>query len=81
MNAEENRALIHRLFEDVLNGGDMDLVDEIISTEYIEHAALPGQESGPEGVKQRLAAFREAFPDMVWILEDLVADEEKAAAR
>ena len=81
MNAEENRALIHRLFEDVLNGGDMDLVDEIISTEYIEHAALPGQESGSEGVKQRLAAFREAFPDMVWTLEDLVAEEEKAAAR
>ena len=35
----------------------------------------PGQDGGgPEGVKQRLAAFREAFPE-------LVADEEKANSR
>ncbi len=60
----------------------MGLVDEIIGPEYVEHAALPGQDGGgPEGIKQRLAAFRETFPDMVWTLEDLVAEEEKAVAR
>lgn len=38
MSAEENRVLIQRLFKDVLNRGDMDLIDEIISPEYVEHA-------------------------------------------
>jgi predicted ester cyclase len=82
MSAEENRVLIQRLFKDVLNQGDMGPLDEIISPEHVEHAALPGQDgSGLAGVKLRLATFREAFPDMVWTLEDLVADEEKAVAR
>ena len=45
-------------------------------------AHAPGQNvGGPEDVKQRLAAFREAFPDMVWTLEDLVDDEAKPVAR
>lgn len=82
MTVEGNRALIHRLFEEVLNGGKLEALEEIISPDYVEHAALPGQEAGgPEGVKQRLAVFRAAFPDLRWDLEDLVADEEKAVAR
>jgi hypothetical protein len=36
MTTEKNRALIRHLFEDVLNGGKMDVVDEIISAEYVE---------------------------------------------
>ena len=34
MTTEKNRALIRHLFEDVLNGSKMDVVDEIISAEY-----------------------------------------------
>ena len=36
MATEKNRTLIRHLFEDVLNGGKMDVVDEIISVEYVE---------------------------------------------
>ena len=43
MTTEKNRALIRHLFEDVLNGGKMDVVDEIISAEYVASAALEGQ--------------------------------------
>jgi hypothetical protein len=32
----KNGTLIRHLFEDVLNGGKMDIVDEIISVEYVE---------------------------------------------
>lgn len=79
---EANKALIRRLFDEVLNGSDADAVDEIISAEYVEHAALAGQDAGgPEGVKQRLAILRGAFPDMHWELEDLIAEERKAVAR
>lgn len=39
MTAEENRALIHRFFEDVLNEGKTGVLDEIISADYVEHAA------------------------------------------
>ena len=76
MIVEGNKALIRRLFEEVLNGGKMDVLDEVFSAEYVE---LPGQEgSGPERVKQRLGVIREAFPDLRW---DLIADEVMAVAR
>lgn len=82
MAVEGNRALIRRVFEEVLNGGKLEALEEIISPDYVEHSALPGQEAGgPEGVKQRLTVFREAFPNLRWDLEDLVANEEKALAR
>lgn len=58
MSAEEKRALIQRLFKDVLNRGDMDLIDEIISPEYVEHAALPGQDGGgPAGLSSAWRPF------------------------
>ena len=61
---ESNKALIRGFFGEVLNGGRVDVLDEVISTEYVEHAALSGQEgSRPEGVQQRLAIFRAAFPN------------------
>lgn len=82
MSVEANRALIHRLFDEVLNGGNTDKLNEIISGAYVEHDALAGQEAGgPEGVRQRLSILREAFPDLRWHLQDLIADEQKAVAR
>ena len=36
MTTEKNRALIRHLVEDVLNGGKLNVVDEIISAEYDE---------------------------------------------
>ena len=82
MTVEGNRALIRRLFEEVLNGGKREALEEIISPDQVEHAALPGQEAGgPEGVNQRLAVIRAAFPDLRWDLENVIADEEKAVAR
>ncbi|CAN5728381.1 ester cyclase [soil metagenome] len=82
MSVETNRALIRRLFDEVLNGGNTDALNEIISGEYVEHDALPGQEAGgAEGVRQRLAILREAFPDLSWHLQDLIAAEQKAVAR
>jgi hypothetical protein len=72
---ESNKALIRGFFGEVLNGGRVDVLDEVISTEYVEHAALSGQEgSGPEGVQQRLAIFRAAFPNLYWCLQDLIAN-------
>jgi hypothetical protein len=39
---EENKALISCLFEEILNGKDFDVVDDLLAAEYVEHAALPG---------------------------------------
>ncbi len=78
---EENNALISCLFEGILNGKGFDAVDDLIAAEYVEHAALPGQGTDPEGVKEQLIMLRDGFPDFRYSLEDPVAKGDKLVAR
>jgi predicted ester cyclase len=33
---------------------------------------LPGQQQGREGLKQVISAFRTAFPDIHWVIDEMV---------
>lgn len=37
MSAEENKEVIKRLIEEVYNGDDLDLLDEIVAPEVVNH--------------------------------------------
>ena len=81
MSAETNRLLITRLFNDVLNRNNPDSIIQIIAEDYTEQDLMEGQSQGLKGVKERLEMLFAAFPDAVYELQDIVADENKAAAR
>lgn len=69
------------LFEQVLNPGNAGLPDDIISGDYVDHNPVPGQAPGAEGIRNKLKSLREAFPDIRFLLEDLVAGNDLVAAR
>ena len=79
----EGTGLIKRFYEDVLSGGQLDLLDELTTEDLVDHEeGLPGQPSGREGVKFFISAMREAFPDIrVKAIEPTVVDGEIEAAR
>ena len=77
----ETAAVVRRLFEEVLNGGKLSLLDTLVSAAYVDHSPAAGQAPGAAGVKAKVEALRGAFPDVRFTLEDLVAEEETAAAR
>jgi steroid delta-isomerase-like uncharacterized protein len=79
---EENKTIAARFYE-VYNEGNTDVVDEIFSPAFVGRDPNdPSQERrGPEGVKQVVAAFREAFPDLKGILEDQTAEGDKVVNR
>ena len=53
-----------RIPNEIMNQGRLDVVDEVLSNDMIEHmAVLPGYE-GLDGFKRFVSAFREAFPDL-----------------
>jgi steroid delta-isomerase-like uncharacterized protein len=57
--------LIKRFYEQVVGGGNLDLVDELTTQDFVDHEeGLPGQPSGPEGVKFFVNAMRQGFPDI-----------------
>jgi steroid delta-isomerase-like uncharacterized protein len=81
MSAEENKAIVSR-FWGVWEEGNIDLVDELLAPDYINHTpASPDQPTGPEGVKGVVAIFRSAIPDLRVIVEDMIAEGDKVVVR
>lgn len=81
MSADENKAIVRRLVEEAQSGGNLSLVDEILSEDFIDHAPLPGIPATRDGIKILFAAMRSAFPDLQVKINDQIADEEKVATR
>src|SRR2546427_7126156 len=68
--------LSKRFLTEVLEGGNVALVDELVTDDFIDHGeALPGQPPGREGVAFYVNAIRAAFPDLkVKTAEPALAD-------
>src|SRR5919202_2904923 len=81
MPAEESRAIVRR-YLDVYERGNVDLLDELLSPDYVNHSpATPDLPTGPEGVKAVVSMFRSAMPDLVIVIEDTIAESDKVAVR
>jgi hypothetical protein len=72
MSTVTNKALVRRVFEEGLNQGRLSVVDELFSTQFVDHST-PEQVAGVQGVKDYFAMARHGFPDMQVSIEDLVA--------
>ena len=47
-DTEANKALVRRFFEEVMNEGNVDLVDEIFAPGYVNRHAHPRPDAGTE---------------------------------
>ena len=81
MSAEGNKAIVRRFVEEVQNGGDLMVLDELAAPGYVNHSAPPGVPADREGLKQLTAMFRRAFPDGRMTIEDMVAEGDRVATR
>lgn len=80
MGIGANTATVRSYFEEVLNHGSMSAADTIFAPDIQFHYPL-GELSGADKVKDYLAAFRTAFPDVTFTVADLVAEGDRVAAR
>ena len=82
MSTEQNKALSRRFMEEVVNRGNISLVDELVAPDFVEHEELPpGITPGREAIKQLPAIFRSAFPDFKVTIDDLIAEGDKVVVR
>ena len=78
----ENLALARRVLDEVFNAGNLDLVDELVTSDYVGHdPALPAELRGPEAAKASVAGYRAAFPDLRLTIEDQLAGGDLVATR
>ena len=89
LSVEENRAVCHRFFEEVLNKKDMVVLDEIVHPDFIDNNPYaPAIKSkfakpslGKEGLKQYLSSANSAFLDWHFTVEDTIAEGDKVVLR
>ena len=67
---EDNKALVRRYYEQVLNGRDLEAVEE-----YFTHERVV------EGVRRGCFSYFTAFPDLHSAIEELVAEGDKVFCR
>jgi predicted ester cyclase len=79
--AEENRAVARKLIEQLFNTGHLEIADEILAADYVDHSPSHPGLPGPENLKLAVAEWRVAFPDTRNVIEDMVAEGDKVAVR
>jgi steroid delta-isomerase-like uncharacterized protein len=78
--AERNKDVARRYYEEVLNKGNIETLDELAVLNYVEHDPLPGQGTGRDGLRDRVNILRNAFGQH-FTLEDIVAEGDKVVVR
>ena len=78
----ENKAVILRLYDEVFSQGNIDLIDELMADDFVEHEELPpGIPPGKEAPIAFLGMFRAAFPDFRATVEEMLEDGDKVITR
>jgi steroid delta-isomerase-like uncharacterized protein len=78
---DEGKRLYMRLATEVLNGKNLDVVDEIIARDFVEHVAGEARPTGAEGFKAARQRRNAVFPDWSVVVEDLIAEGDKVVVR
>jgi steroid delta-isomerase-like uncharacterized protein len=74
--------MVHRLFEELWNKGNLPVADELIAPTYTHHdASTPDVGRGPESEKKRVTLYRTAFPELRLTVEAVIAEGESVVAR
>jgi len=77
MSSEENKTIVRRFMTEVLQKGDMSLIDQICAPNYVNR--MTGQ--GIDSFKQISGLILKAIPDYHITIEDLVAEGDQVVAR
>ena len=78
--SEENKALVRRLIKEV-EKGNLNVVDEVLAPDFVDHDLLPDQEPDREGYKRNLSNDLDAFSDFDITIEDQIAEGDKVVTR
>ena len=82
MSVEDNKALTRRFYDEVINQGNLDLIDELVAEDFVEHEVFPGlPTTGPEAPKAALGMFLAAFPNLQFTSDEMIAERDKVVTR
>jgi predicted ester cyclase len=81
MSNAENKRLVRRYLEEIVNTGNVDRLAEFISPDYRERGDKTGQSSGLEGAKRHVLGVRQTYPDLHVTVDQQIAEGEWVVTR
>ena len=80
--ATDNKELARRIMEEIWNNQRVDLADEIIASDFVQHDPhSPFPVEGLEAYKQFVKHYLNAFPDLHFTIEEIVSDGQTVVTR
>jgi predicted ester cyclase len=72
-----NKAAVRRLYEEIINARQLERTLDLVDEEY----EGPAGDRGPAGFQATVRDLLQGFPDIVFTIEDLVAEGDRVAVR
>jgi steroid delta-isomerase-like uncharacterized protein len=73
---DRNKEVVRKLFEEILNTGKLELLNQLFSEEYVGPRG-----KGAAGFAQSIHSVILAFPDIKWTIEDTIAEADEVMVR
>ncbi|MCY3578205.1 MAG: ester cyclase [bacterium] len=71
--ATSNKAVVERLVRDIVNGGQVELLEEVLADDFVAHGVGSGP-AGADGMRGLITTWRTAFPDWQDHIDEIVAE-------
>ncbi|MDX6698233.1 MAG: hypothetical protein QOE65_1630 [Solirubrobacteraceae bacterium] len=79
--SEDNKALGRRFFDEVINGRNLDAIDELLADDFVEHEEMPGMPTDKEGPREFFRMLHAAMPDMHAEIDEMVSEGDRLVIR
>ena len=80
MGAEENKTIVRR-FEEEMAKGNLDVIDELLSPDFVDRNLLPGQGPTREDFKRTNKEFLDAFSITSFTIEEQIAEGDTVVTK
>jgi len=81
MPGHELKAKVIRLTEEAWNKGNLRVMDEIVAPDVVSHSPGRPNQKGLTDYKERVAAYREDYPDIHVTIDEIIAEGNTVADR
>ncbi len=81
MSPEENKLLVRRYLEEVVNTGDVERLAEFVASDYVEVYRKARYPIGIDGAKKHVLGVRATYPDLHVSVEQQIAEGDWVATQ
>jgi steroid delta-isomerase-like uncharacterized protein len=75
--SESNKAIVNRMVMECQSAGDLSLIDELFSPDFVNHALFPGMSTDRDGVRMLFQLFHDVFEGFHVEIHEHLAEGDK----